>query len=238
MSPTTPLISVIIAVLNGERYITEALESILQQNYTPLEIIVVDDGSTDNTAAVVQNFTRQYNAPLRYVYQINQGQPTAHNYGLRLAQGQVITFLDADDLWPDQRLEAQLPRLTTPAQLPDTAPGIVLGRKHYFVDGANVNPAELDYANNRPFHYTLAASLFARWVFDKVGWFDQSMLYQADWDWFVRAKTLAIPTAVVPQVTLLGRIHTQNRTRRRDTDNKFAVHMLRKHLNHLREQNG
>lgn len=237
MNQKSPLISVIMAVYNGEKFIIEALESIVQQDYPALEIIVVDDGSTDATASLVKDFARNHVVPLRYAYQENQGQPAAQNCALRLVQGEVITFLDADDLWPSHRLDAQLARLLTPTESSSSAPSIVLGKKQRFIDGATVNQAELDNANNRPFHYSLAASLFTRKVFSEVGLFDQSLRYQADWDWFIRAKNLGILMAVIPEVTVLGRIHTQNITRHRELTNMDSIQMLKKHIRQLRDHN-
>ncbi len=91
--PAKPLVSVIIPVYNGERYLAEAIDSVLAQTHRPVEIIVVDDGSTDGTVAVLE----PYKDKIRYVYQENQDTPTARNNGLSLAQGQFVLFLDADD---------------------------------------------------------------------------------------------------------------------------------------------
>ncbi len=100
-----PLVSVIIPVYNGERYLAEAIDSVLAQTHRPVEIIVVDDGSTDGTAAVLE----PYRDKIRYVYQENQGVSVARNAGLKAAQGQFVLFLDADDylVWPTM-FEAQL----------------------------------------------------------------------------------------------------------------------------------
>ncbi len=88
-----PTISIIIPTYNSARYLPEAIDSILQQSYPHYEIIVVDDGSTDNTPAVLGS----YQHPIRYVYQENQGVAAARNTGLSLAQGEFVLFLDADD---------------------------------------------------------------------------------------------------------------------------------------------
>ncbi len=83
-SMARPLVSVIVPAYNGERFLGEALQSVLAQDYAPLEVIVIDDGSTDGTAQVVQAFS-----PVRYVWQANQGSAVARNAGLRLASGDL-----------------------------------------------------------------------------------------------------------------------------------------------------
>lgn len=97
------MVSVIVAVYNGEKYISQAIDSILNQTYKNLEIIVVDDGSTDSTAEIVN----QYNN-VKYVYQVNRGQSSARNRGISLASGEYIAFLDADDLYREDKIETQV----------------------------------------------------------------------------------------------------------------------------------
>jgi glycosyltransferase involved in cell wall biosynthesis len=100
----TPLISVIIPVYNGDRYIVQAVESALRQTFTNLEIIVVDDGSTDRTQQVLQPYFDR----IRYIYQENQGVAAARNIACQLAQGEFLAFLDADDYFLPSKLEKQL----------------------------------------------------------------------------------------------------------------------------------
>ncbi|MEG4420425.1 glycosyltransferase [Microcoleus sp. LAD1_D5] len=100
----TPLISVIIPAYNGDRYIVQAVESALCQTFTDLEIIVVDDGSTDSTQQVLQSYFDR----IRYIYQENQGVGVARNLACQLAQGEFLAFLDADDYFLPSKLEKQL----------------------------------------------------------------------------------------------------------------------------------
>lgn len=99
-----PLVSVVVPVFNGADYIESCLSSILQQDYPALEIVVVDDGSTDDTPARVQAF----GAPVRYARQPNSGSAVARNLGIELAQGGLIAFNDSDDLWAPGRLRQQV----------------------------------------------------------------------------------------------------------------------------------
>jgi glycosyltransferase involved in cell wall biosynthesis len=100
--PTGPRFSVIVPAFNCGRYIGESLESILKQSYPAVEIIVVDDGSTDNTAHIVQQLTARY--PILYIRQHNQGPAVARNRGVDVAKGDWVAFLDADDIWHPAKL--------------------------------------------------------------------------------------------------------------------------------------
>jgi glycosyltransferase involved in cell wall biosynthesis len=104
MSTTTPnTITAIIPVHNGERHLAEAIQSVLAQTLPPGEIIVVDDGSTDASAAIAQSF----GAPVRVLAQPNLGPAAARNLGLAHATGDLLAFLDADDLWTPNKLARQ-----------------------------------------------------------------------------------------------------------------------------------
>ncbi|WP_445240421.1 glycosyltransferase family 2 protein [Microcoleus vaginatus] len=100
----TPLISVIIPAYNGDRYIVQAVESALGQTFNNLEIIVVDDGSTDRTQQVLQPYLDR----IRYIYQKNQGVGVARNQACQLARGKFLAFLDADDYFLPSKLEKQI----------------------------------------------------------------------------------------------------------------------------------
>lgn len=220
------LISVLMTVFNGERFIAEALHSIIQQPYAPIEIIVIDDGSTDRTAEIVRSIAAQANKSIHYVYQPNRGQTVAQNHALRLAQGEIIGFLDADDLWVPNRLESQLALLTDHCSTDADGAWIVLGRIECFVDGAQVDPTELEKFNQRPFHYSLGSSLIDRRAFENVGGFNESLRMAQDWDWFMRAKDAGIESVVSSAVTLLQRLHPQNVTRQREAGAHYTAQFL------------
>ena len=114
-----PLVSVVIPVFNGEKFLRDAVESVLAQKYSPIEVIIVDDGSTDGTASVANSFPET----VRYLHQINNGPAAARNRGIEQAQGSLIAFADADDLWPAAKLALQLPDL-----IGDPTIEIVIGR--------------------------------------------------------------------------------------------------------------
>ncbi len=111
-----PLVSVVIPVYNSEDTIVEALESVSVQTYSPIELVVVDDGSTDNTAEIIRDYDHsrlkdgqgKNSIELRYICQQNEGPSKARNTGIEASRGQYIAFLDADDLWTHDKLEKQL----------------------------------------------------------------------------------------------------------------------------------
>jgi glycosyltransferase involved in cell wall biosynthesis len=103
-SENSTRISVIIPVFNGQRYLSEAITSVLSQTYAPLEIIVVDDGSTDATAEIV----RRFGPAVQYHHQANQGPAVARNLGVLIASGEMLAFLDADDFWHVEKISKQV----------------------------------------------------------------------------------------------------------------------------------
>ncbi|MBI3825234.1 MAG: glycosyltransferase [Candidatus Rokubacteria bacterium] len=103
--PETPLVSVVISNYNYARFLGEAVESVLKQTYRHREIIVVDDGSTDDSPAVV----RRFGDAIQYHRQPNQGVSTARNFGARASHGELIAFLDSDDAWLPEKLKRQIP---------------------------------------------------------------------------------------------------------------------------------
>ncbi|PER22464.1 glycosyltransferase family 2 protein [Bacillus cereus] len=108
MMEQTQLVSVIIPLYNAEKYIEETMESILNQTYKNIEIVVVDDGSKDQSASIVKNIERKYPEQIKYILQKNQGVSVARNTGIENASGEYISFLDSDDLWHPTKIEKQM----------------------------------------------------------------------------------------------------------------------------------
>jgi glycosyltransferase involved in cell wall biosynthesis len=222
------MVSVIIPVYNGEAFLAEAIESVLIQSYRPIEVIVVDDGSTDGTAAVASRFKEG----VRYIHQHNSGPAAARNSGLRVARGELIGFLDADDLWVENKLELQLGRLAG-----DLSVQIVIGlvqsvEKIRVVDGK----PRFEKLSNPTVPLMVGSALFKRPVFDKVGFFDETQHFCEDWDWFMRARELAVPMLIHEDVTLLHRRHGQNMTNQVELISPYMLRMLKKSLDRRRQQ--
>ncbi|MGE5294771.1 MAG: glycosyltransferase family 2 protein [Solirubrobacterales bacterium] len=127
----TPRVSVIIPTYNRATYVPRAIDSVLSQKYRDLEIIVVDDGSKDNTREVVA----AYGAPVRYIFQENQGPGAARNQGIRVAAGAYLAFLDSDDVWMPTFLEKTVSALDEHPEVGVATTGIYLGYKDRKVIG-------------------------------------------------------------------------------------------------------
>jgi glycosyltransferase involved in cell wall biosynthesis len=224
-------VSVIMPAYNSAAFIPDAVGSIRRQAYPRLELIIVDDGSTDGTADVVKGLT---DLNVRYVYQPNGGPARARNHGLRLARGEVIALLDADDLWPPDRLRCQLRYLER-----DPLTDVVLGRFQCVRTvprpdgGSDMQITSLPVVN-----LLVGAALYRRRVFARIGGFDEAIRYCEDADWFMRAREQRVPIVVHDDVTLLYRRHGHNMTRGRDVRGLHVVDVLKKSLDRRRKQHG
>lgn len=225
-----PLISVIIPAYNCERYLRQAVQSVLDQKYPDLEIIIVDDGSTDGTASVAKSFRET----VHYLHQPNQGPSAARNRGIERAQGSLIAFADADDLWPAHKFEQQLPYL-----IRDAKTDIVLGRIQL------VQLSETDDGQMRAeefaepvFSVNLGSAIIRKSVFDRVGLFDETMRYSEDVDWFMRAREAGAAIVTIDAVTLFYCRHEQNMTRGKTISELNLVKALKRSLDRRRESSG
>lgn len=225
-----PLVSVVIPVFNGERFLREAVQSVLAQEYSPLEIIVVDDGSTDGTATVARSLPET----VRYLHQTNQGPAAARNRGIEHARGSLIAFADADDLWPEDKLELQLPCL-----IRDPKIDIVLGRIQQVLLSEMVDgPTQSSQFAEPAFSVNLGSAVIRKSVFERVGLFDETMRYSEDVDWFMRAREGGAAIVTIDAVTLFYRQHEQNMTRGKSTSELNVLKALKKSLDRRRERTG
>ncbi len=198
-----PLVSVIIPVYNGARFIVEAIHSIVAQEYGSLEIIVVDDGSTDETAKIVAGLDRD----VRYVFQENAGPGAARNRGIRDASGDLIAFLDADDLWATGSLRLLIHRL-----LDDPELDVVHGYARLFKDGEPTGG--MDFLNpDEVFPYYIGAGLYRRRAFERAGLFEEQLRFSEDTEWYGRAAELGLRIDRLEGITLMVRRHENNMTR-------------------------
>jgi glycosyltransferase involved in cell wall biosynthesis len=208
----------------------EAVQSVLAQNYSPVEIIIVDDGSTDGTAAVAKAFPDT----VRYLHQANQGPAAARNRGIEYARGSLIAFADADDLWPPRKLELQLSSL-----LRDPKVDIVLGRiQQVLLSEAGTGQTQAKEFTEPAFSVNLGSAVIRRSVFEHVGLFDETMRYSEDVDWFMRAREAGAVIVTIDAVTLLYRQHEQNMTRGKSTAELNVLKALKKSLDRRRERTG
>lgn len=227
---TGPQVSVIVPAYNVARFLPAAIASIHSQRYQPLEILVIDDGSTDNTSEVAASF----GSSIRYFRQANGGPASARNIGLREARGEILAFLDADDEWPADKLAIQMARLSAA-----DAPDVVSGRIRYvFLSGALRPNYRFEGPDQTVAHIHLGASLWRRRALELVGPFDESLRMGEDQDWFLRARELGLKIVVMREVTLLYQHHDSNMTRGANADQLEFIAVIRKSLQRRRERTG
>ncbi len=197
-----PLVSVIVPVYNGEHYLTDALGSIFQQGYAPLQIIVVDDGSVDGTADIAKSYQE-----VQYIYQTNQGHGAAKNAGIKAAQGEFLAFLDVDDLWEPNKLDLQISHLIKHPHI-----GYAICKARTFLEPGTELPPWLgrDQLEEESPLYVPSALVVRKTVIEEIGDFDTTYRHANDCDWFFRAKDADVTMAIVPQVLLHRRIHSSN----------------------------
>jgi glycosyltransferase involved in cell wall biosynthesis len=225
-----PVVSVIIPVFNGDRFLREAVQTVLAQNYSPLEIVIVDDGSTDSTASVVKSLGE----PVRYLHQTNQGPAAARNRGIEQAQGSLLAFADADDLWPGNKLALQLPYL-----IEDVAVDIVMGRiQQVLLSETEDGKTQAKEFAEPAFSVNLGSAIIRKSVFERVGLFDETMRYSEDVDWFMRAREAGAAIKTIDAVTLLYRQHEQNMTRGKSASELNVLMALKKSLDRRRATTG
>jgi glycosyltransferase involved in cell wall biosynthesis len=228
---TRPLISVIIPAYNAERFLAETIESVLAQDYAPFEVIVVNDGSTDLTAAVAAGFGDRR---LRAVYQPNGGLASARNCGLRAARGALIAFCDADDWWTADKLKIQAALLRE-----NPAVEVVVGHLQFTRPGPTVGGRVRFLPFDGPQAATsFGTSLFRRSVFEKVGLPDERIVRADDVDWFLRAREAGVPILFHREVVYFYRRHENNMSNRADENLSEILKTLKQSLDRRRSQSG
>jgi glycosyltransferase involved in cell wall biosynthesis len=201
MTDPDAAVSVIIPVHNGEQFLREAIESTLAQDRQPVEVVVVDDGSTDGSAEIARSIPG-----VRYLYQEHAGIAAARNHGVRVSTEDLVAFLDADDLWPPHKLGLQVAHLQVSEAL-DGVLGLVTSFNHGDVAGRyRVNTEE------RARGYLAGALLIRREAFFRAGFFPEGRKAGEFIDWYGRAVDAGLTFALVDEVVLLRRVHGRNLT--------------------------
>lgn len=194
-------VSVIIPAYDAERFLAEAIESVLAQGVEGLELIVVDDGSQDGTAAVARGF----GPPVRVMEQENQGIGPARNTGVDVATGELLAFLDADDAWTDGSLAARLRMLSDHPDLDG-----VFGLVENWQDGAAA--AMLDVKAGVTAQGPVAGTMLIRRAsFQKAGPFTDVRLGEFI-EWYARAVDAGLRFDTLQQVVLRRRVHARSTT--------------------------
>jgi len=210
-----PTISVVIPTKNRSAYVAEAIASVLAQTHPVDEVIVVDDGSTDDTPAVLAGF----GDAIRIVRQEGRGDGAARNRGVTVSSGTLIAFLDDDDLWEPHKTEVQLAAFGRAPQ-----PDAVFGHAIQFASpelGPGRVPVPLDADEPIPGHFA-GTLLVRRSTFDAIGPIAEIGGGGDFFDWYARLIDSPFRVTTVPEVVLRRRLHLSNLGRQNDPAQRYA----------------
>lgn len=232
-----PQVSIIIPTYNRAHFIKQAVESALIQTYQDFELIVVDDGSTDDTKQVLADYAGR----LQYIYQPNQGRSAARNRGIELAQGEYIAFLDSDDLWLPNKLSRQVPAL-------DTAPdNVALVHGYKQIVDEKLNPIPLWETRLRRYYalaekgqetyenYLHSACIFTSTILIRksalvaIGNYDTTLYALEDLDLYLRLLLKSYTFTFISEPPLI-KYRSHNNNTDNLTSNQHYLRVYEKHL--------
>ncbi len=223
-------VSAVITAYNSEEFVAGAISSVLEQTCAVDEILVVDDGSTDRTRNVVESFSQR---GVRYTYQANQGPGAARNCGIRETSGELLAFLDADDVWLKDKIESQRDFLTEHPEVAlisgfawwwnmiedrrfisgETPKGLASLRRDLLVYNKIGNPSRV---------------MLRRSVLADVGVFDETIRWGQDWELWIRIATRH-NVAILPKPVILYRWHEKNLSHTRRWDRLYSYWNVSRH---------
>lgn len=223
------LISVILPVYNMEKYLSAAICSALEQTYTPVEVIVVDDGSNDRSASAAKKHLPE----IVYSYQENQGLGAARNHGLSLAQGEYLAFLDADDVWPKTRLENQMIGFDRDQGLEAV---FGLADEFYSPELKEEERKKIRSPLRKQPAYMSTGMLIKREVFLRIGHFKAGLRVGNDLEWYLRAQEYGLKSKMIPECVLRRRLHKKNLGILQQDHAKDRVRLLKTALDRRRSR--
>ena len=240
-------ISIIIPTYNYAQYICEAIESVLNQTYKDFEIIVVDDGSTDNTKEVIKPYLNK----IKYIYQQNSGPSAARNRGIKEAKGEYIAFLDADDIWLAQKLELQIKFMEKEKEVGLIFSDMILFnekgiiknsflKEKLFFNKLSIKP--LSFTEKVIYDNVFNALLQENFIptntvivkkecFNKVGFFDKTLFSVEDRDMWLRIG-LFYDIGFINSPLVLTRFHETNISANQELALKSRLKVMKKFLNY------
>lgn len=226
---TPPSISVIIPNLNMGCFLGDAVASIARQALPVTEILIADAQSDDNSLPIIADLAKQY--PSIRCVEAPRGHPSVvRNHALREARGELIAFLDADDIWPENKLALQVARMIR-APHADVVSGFV----QYFdqLDRQHLAPAATARTETL-FHVHLGAALFRKTVFDAIGLFNETLRYSEDVDLLLRIREAGLVMTILRSRTLYYRRHDNSMmaqadsAKERDFKRTLAASLMRR----------
>ncbi|MBE9060365.1 glycosyltransferase family A protein [cf. Phormidesmis sp. LEGE 11477] len=209
------IVSVIIPAYNNGCYLAEAIDSVLAQDYQPFEIIVVDDGSTDQTAAIAQ----RYGPAVTYVFQENSGTSVARNRGVELAKGNMLAFLDADDYWASDKLSQQVAVLSSHLEL-EAVFGLV--EQFRSAELTEIEQRQISCPPSPMAGYLPSAMLITKAAFSRIGLFDPSKRMSEFVDWYAHATEAKLRSHMLPTLVAYRRLHLGNKGRKTKSNTQLT----------------
>lgn len=198
---------------NSAKTVSSSIDSIFGQDYPSFELIIIDDGSTDETISILEEYEKKYSDCITILSQSNKGPAAARNAGIAIAKGAYIAFLDSDDIWHPSKLSVQLKALSDRPEA-----GLChTGARHIDHEGVVFKEAPVDMTyDGECFHNMIqlngivtSATLIHRHVIDNCGTFDDSFFTRSDWEYWIRVSH-AYPFVAVPDLLIDYRVHPGN----------------------------
>ncbi len=224
------MVSVIIPTYNRESWIKDAVESVFSQSYLNYELIVIDDGSYDDTSKIIRSFGTK----IRYFFQSNSGSSVARNKGLELSHGEWITFLDSDDLWKTEKLKKQMKILQKEPQFKICYTDEVWIRNEKFVNPGkkHLKFSGWIYPQCLPLCIISPSSVVIhRSVLQEIGSFDPSLPVAEDYDLWLRISS-RYPIKLLPQKLIIKRGgHPDQLSKKYWGMDRFRIKALEKMVN-------
>ena len=218
-------LSVIIPAWNRAHLLPFTVKSVQKQKYKVREIVVVDDGSTDGTAEVARAMPG-----VRYVYRAHQGLAATRNHGLKVAEGSLITILDADDRWTDSTLDVQL-RLLEEDRTREAVCGC---SQRVIIAGWEQGEPKYEKFGYPVFYLMLGTAIMRREVFQRAGCFNETIGQADDTDWYIRAMGLGVNMHLHPNVVLYYLRHDSNMSLQTDLTGRDLLRIVKLTLDRRR----
>ena len=224
-----PLVSVIVPTRNSARFVDEALQSVIAQDYHPREILVIDAGSTDGTREIV---LQHADAGVTLIDQQSRGIAAAWNEAIAVARGDLLAFLSSDDRWLPGKLRHQLQVMIDAPEL-----GYTITHFRYFLQPDCPIPATFNQAllGQSLVGRIMETLVVRRTVYDQIGTYDTAFRTAEDVDWYARAKDAGLPMQVLQEVYLEKRIHDDNLSTSGALNTPHLMEALRRSIQRRRE---
>ena len=196
------LVTVIMATMNAEKYLSKALESVLKQSFTEYEVLIIDGGSTDNTISIAQSFSK-----VKVISQEGKGLFDAWNEGIRSASGNYIAFLDSDDYWEPNTLKMHMNSFIAKPDLLGS-----VGHVNFFLQKNENPPAEfkMSLLNGSHLAYMPGCFVGKKNIVEKIGFFETKWQVASDILWFTKIKEMKKYIMILDKVVLNKRVHNKN----------------------------